>query len=252
MKKPKIETLIDIIEKSGEILVDNYRKKKRVKRKEDDSPVTPVDVKIGEFIRERLEKMTPSFSIISEELENRERKSKFTWIVDPLDGTTNYIHHIPISAIMVALCRRRSPIMGVVHFPLQDLTYHAEKGENAYLNGKRICVSNISPEEGLTIFGTKIQKKEVWSALRKARNVFSDFRMLGSAAMSLTKVAEGKATACFEAGIKPWDYLPPKIIVEEAGGKVTNIHNEEIDWESRTIVASNGKQHDSLLKRLRN
>ncbi len=244
----EIEKLIEISKSAGEILLKNYRKSNQVRMKADQTPVTSTDIESENFLRKKLEEIEPSFSIISEESPDRLTDSQFSWIVDPLDGTSNYVHGIPVFATMLALCRKGRPIMSVVHFPVQKETFHAEKGKGTFRGKKRLEVSKEGIEGGFAVFGSKFRRDDAWSCLGKTRKVFSRVRALGSAAANFTKVAEGEAEACLEFGISPWDFIPPALIVEEAGGTVTDLQGEEIDTKTENVVATNGKEHSNLIE----
>lgn len=243
-----IENIIDICKRAGEILSENYYKEREVKIKEDGTPVTKMDLKVEKFLNKKLKKINNSFTIISEELGDYITDSEYKWVIDPLDGTQNYLHRIPVFGIMVALWRKEEPIKSVVHFPIQKETYFAEKGKGAFLNNKRIKVSNESFENGFVVYDSSIMGEKEGNAFNQIKDKISNIRALGAAAMNLMKVADGNAEACIDFNMKPWDFAATVLIIEEAGGKITDLKGNRLGLENNDVLASNGKEHEEILR----
>lgn len=210
--------------------------------------VTEVDMRIQEFIKRGLEKILPQVQFMGEEKDNTEIDFQGDfWILDPVDGTTNLIHDYRQSAVSLALCEKGQVTMGVVYQPYTRELFLALKGKGAWLNGTPIHVSAREKlEESLISIGTTPYRKEMAEEnFKYFQNVFmrcEDIRRGGSAAIDLAYVACGRTEAYFERNLKPWDYAAGMLLVEEAGGSVTNYHGDVVGVSAPSdIVAGNGK-----------
>lgn len=248
-----LETAIDAARLGAEILLEHLgdEKSAKVSRKQQFDFVTEVDYlaerKLIEFIRKRH----PRHDIFAEESGAQSRGSDFQWIIDPLDGTKNYIHGIPVFAVSVALRKDNVIIAGAISDPSRDELFYAERGGGAFLNGKRISVTATEDfEECLLATGFPFRAKHLLdpylSAFKTLFHQVSDFRRAGAAALDLAYVAAGRLDGFWEIGLNLWDIAAGVLLVEEAGGKVSDIFGQQQHLNTGNIVASNGYIHTSL------
>jgi myo-inositol-1(or 4)-monophosphatase len=214
--------------------------------------VTEADEQAEQKIKEVLREAFPDHEILTEESGRLEGKGDARWIVDPLDGTTNYVHALPFFATSIALEREGEVILGVVHDPIARETYTAERGSGATLNGQTIRVSDAD-ELIRALLATSFSHDQE-EGVAVGLDLFGRFarltrgvRQLGAGALDLCYVAAGRLDGCFERGLSAWDVAAGVLIVEEAGGKVTDYQGREFDLESTEMVASNGRLHPSLV-----
>ncbi|MCK5444205.1 MAG: inositol monophosphatase [Rhodospirillaceae bacterium] len=216
--------------------------------------VTIADKKAEETLVRELRKARPDFGFILEEggvIENKDESN--TWVIDPLDGTTNFLHGIPHFAISIGLIRDNDIFAGVVYNPVQDEMYWAEKGQGAFLNGRRLRVS-ARKEVSESIFATGIpfmesgKEERFLERLDAVMSVSAGVRRFGSAALDLAYVAAGRYDGFWETGLKPWDIAAGIALVREAGGFVTDIRGKKHMMETGDIIAANDRMHGQLLK----
>ena len=212
--------------------------------------MTDVDLACQHRIIELLEEGFPDDHIIAEEKPNSFDGSKNRWIVDPLDGTTNFIHRIPFFCVSIALLKDREPALGVCCNPMGNETFWAQTGKGAYRNGAHLKVSRTERMiDSLVATGFPYDVDDIDTLmrrfsriLRKARGI----RRLGSAALDLCYVASGSFDAFWEQGLKPWDMAAGVVILREAGGMVSGIDGTPFDLYRGDILASNSRVHDEL------
>jgi len=237
---------------AGEVLIANLGKVKEITFKGKNSLVTEVDKLSEEVIVQRIKRSFPSHDIFAEESGRHSTSSDYVWIIDPLDGTTNYAHAYPFFSISIALEVEGVVRAGLVYDPVKDEMFTAELGQGAFLNGESIRVScsrklgeshivtgfvHDDPamvEENLRHFGNFI-----W----RARAVRRD----GSAALDLCYVACGRFDGFWELGLNPWDTAAGVLILEEAGGGVTNFGGGEYSIYVKEILASNNSIHGEMI-----
>lgn len=218
--------------------------------------VTEADNASEEAVLAHLNKNFPSHSILSEEIGRKDSHSKdFLWVVDPLDGTTNYTHQFPFVAISIALCTPDEIALGVVYNPILNELFYASKGEGATLNHQTIKVSPIKDlNKSLLASGFPYDRRENadnnYAEFCRLTHVTQGVRRAGAAALDLAYVAAGRLDGYWERGIKPWDIAAGMILVQEAGGKISNYENEPIDIFNEKILASNGLLHKSISQEL--
>ena len=186
--------------------------------------VTNIDCEVQAYLEEKLLQLLPGSVFIGEEKENHELTDTFTWIVDPLDGTTNMIHDYHLSAVSIALCRNKIPVTGLIWQPFTRELFYAEAGKGAFLNNRPIHVSETPFPSALVAVGTAPYYEELEDISMKLACDFlhecADIRRSGSAAMDLAYLACGRHDIFFEMMLKPWDYAAGSLIVREAGGLV--------------------------------
>jgi myo-inositol-1(or 4)-monophosphatase len=218
--------------------------------------VSYVDREAEKMIIAELSGLLPEAGFIAEEGTSSERGATYNWIIDPLDGTTNFMQGIPVYAVSLALMKENELVVGVVYEIGQQECFYAWKGGGAYLNGTRICVSGKSDlHQALLATGFPYNNFDLLDAymsfLKWALTSARGVRRLGSAATDLAYVACGRFDAFWEYDLKPWDVAAGALLVEEAGGVVSDFHGDENFVFGRTIQASNGLLHESILSKLK-
>ena len=203
--------------------------------------VTNIDREVEEYLQKALLALVPGSRMIGEEQENDPLTDAPTWIVDPVDGTTNLIHDYRCSAVSIALCENKKPVIGLIWQPYMQEMFYAEAGKGAALNGHPIHVSERSFDKALVAFGTapyhtELAEKSMRLALAYLHTC-ADVRRSGSAAIDLAWLACGRHDAFFELNLKPWDYAAGSLIVREAGGKFSMpLHPGDIRYDLSTAV----------------
>lgn len=217
--------------------------------------VTAVDTSVQARLGDELLRLYPDTGFMGEEGEHKAMDLKGRiWILDPVDGTTNLIHDYRMSAVSLGLLDDGEPVMGIIYNPFTEELFSARKGEGAYLNGERIRVSSEEHiHNALIAFGTSPYDKQFadvnFKMIKEAYLRSGDIRRSGSAALDLAYTACGRIDGFFEKNLKPWDYCAGICIVNEAGGKVTNMHGGAVTFDKNSdILASNGKIHDEIME----
>ena len=238
-----LNIMIKASEKASKILIKDFGEieKLQVSKKGPSDFVTNSDIKTEKIIIDELKKAKPNYSILSEEkgIENNKDKNN-TWIIDPIDGTINYLHGIPHFAISIALKSYDQIIAGLIYDPIKDEMFYAEKNNGAYFNNQRIKVSKKNKiEDCLFVAGSKINyDKELL------------IRNSGCAALDMAYVASGRYDGYFQKNINLWDIAAGIIIVEEAGGILNEINLSNIN--GLKIIASNNSINNELVQKLKN
>lgn len=235
----------------GKILMEDYGKVS-IRYKEDRSIATEADVASEKKIKSILKGEFPSYSLLGEEFGLEKGISDYMWVIDPLDGTTNYCMRNPFFGVSIALVYKNEPLIGVVYYPAMDETFYAEKGEGAYLNNERIFVSSVTEirDSMITFCHGRDQNslKEMINIFGKLKLINNKVRQIGAAALELCYVACGRVDSFFMVGVNPWDIAAGVVIVKEAKGKVSDFEAKPFNMGSKDILASNGKIHERLLK----
>jgi len=238
---------------SGEILVKYFDKFDRgsVMFKSGHEILTKADLASNKAIIKEVKKNFPDHQILSEETGDNKNKSDYLWIIDPLDGTTNFSIHNPLWAVSIGVAYKGKIILGVVYSPLLDELYIAELGEGATRNGKKIKVSKTKKGSVINTFCHGSREKDI----KRAVNYFSkqklndfDCRQMGSASIELAFTACGRVESIAIPGAHSWDVAAGVLLVREAGGKVTDFFNKKWSLKSEDMLASNSKIHKDLLK----
>lgn len=246
LQRTLIEKIADAVRECGEIMLHADRTGNYVDEKGGHANfVTIYDKKVQEELKKRLFEILPEAVFVGEEEDiHASIKKGLAFIVDPIDGTTNFIKDYNISAISVGLTNDGQPYMGVVYNPYLDEMFTAEKGKGAFLNGKPIHVSKQPLSNGIVLFGTapyyeNLTKKSFQMAYDYFKKAL-DVRRSGSAALDLCTIAAGRAELFFELQLSPWDYAAGTLIVKEAGGIVTTVEGTTITLDKPcSILASN-------------
>jgi myo-inositol-1(or 4)-monophosphatase len=245
-----------IAREAGAILREGYGNARHVEHKGAVDLVTEFDHRSEAFVVARLRQAFPDHSLHAEESGQAVAGGEYEWLIDPLDGTTNFAHSFPIFAVSLALTRRGQLVLGVVYDPLRDELFAAEAGGGATLNGARLQVSGEA-DLGRSLLATGFP----YDVRTNPHNNFAQFqqfqlrsqtiRRLGSAALDCAWVAAGRLEGYWEFRMKPWDVGAGALIVREAGGRVTTAEGDEAFLGRDSIVASNGHIHEQMLRVLR-
>jgi myo-inositol-1(or 4)-monophosphatase len=249
---------IKTLEEAGEILMKHFLhfKRRTVMTKKPHDLLTQADIKAENIIIKNLKRHFPKFNIISEEKGLINKKSPYSWIVDPLDGTTNFIMANPLFASVLSLWYKKDCILCFFWAPYLEELYWAEKNKGAFLNSKKIHVSGTKKlKDAYLTFchGSKMkfidQSKTIYSKLKTAA---VDFRQLGSSGLEMCFVAAGKTDGHIIPGGKIWDAGAGTLLVREAGGKVTDFKNRDWRWGTKDFLATNSKIHQEFLRKIKN
>ena len=243
-----IEKIIALVKECGQILLNAERTADMTDVKEGKANfVTVYDKMIQAKLKSGLAEIMPEAVFVGEEGDyQHDISSGYAFIVDPIDGTTNFIKDYKQSVISVGMTLNGESYLGVIYNPYLDEMFYAKKGEGAYLNGKRIHVSDSDLSNGIVLFGSspynaELSRKSFDMAYNYCCRAL-DIRRSGSAALDLCSIAAGRAELYFELIIQPWDYSAGLIIVEEAGGVVTDINGDPIrQGTASSILATNNK-----------
>lgn len=246
-----IPVMQSIAREAGGLLMEYFRQRVKIEYKGDVDLVTVADRKSEALILERIRREFPSHDVMGEEGTRIETGSDYKWYVDPLDGTTNFAHGYPVFCVSLAVEYQGDRIAGVIYDPTRDEMFSAEKGSGAELNGDRIRVSSTPRlAESLVATGFPSHKRH------KNPNIYfyhqltlrsHGVRRAGSAALDLCNVASGRYDGFWEFNLNPWDTAAGVLMVEEAGGRVTDFSGGLFQIASRETVASNGLIHEALL-----
>ena len=237
---------ITLAKDSASLLQRMQKKAKIVNDKGGGDFALNADVASENFIMKRIRQKYPDHDILAEESGHHHKDSDYLWVIDPLEGTLNYAHRLPIWAVNVGLFHKGKPFLGVVYAPVLKELFYAVKGKGAYLNGKRIHVNKDTNFMRSLYCGSS----KLFSIESIGRRLA---RTLGCAGIELAYVACGRFGARIKiGGIDPYGYGAGSILILEAGGKITGIHGQP--WTLRTdgVLSSNGKLHDKLLKLISN
>ncbi len=210
--------------------------------------VTTADLAVEAFLKEKLPPLLPGSCFIGEESDHKDYSHEYLWIVDPIDGTSNFIRNLNLSAISVGLLHNGEPILGVVYNPFTKDMYYAEKGQGAFLNGTPIHVSERDFAHGHFCTAFSLYKKELaqpcFRILERVYKECDDMRRLGSAALELCTLACGGTELYFEIRLFPWDYCGALAILKEAGGYYTAVPaSQELFHSPTPLVAANSKEN---------
>ncbi|HMK50808.1 MAG TPA: inositol monophosphatase family protein [Thermodesulfovibrionales bacterium] len=242
----------------GEVVLRNLGKlsKGDIGLKQASDFVTRVDRESEAVIISVLHDRFPDHYFLAEESVHAPETDKYRWIIDPLDGTTNYIHQFPVFSISIALEFAGGIVVGVVYEPLRGDMYHAEKGKGAFLNSSPISVSSVqSMSDCLIATGFPFRRKEVTDRyLDLFRSIFlriSDIRRAGSAALDLAYLAGGRCDGFFEIGLSPWDIAAGSLLIEEAGGIVSDFSGGRDYLTTGNVVAGVPFVHEEILSEVK-
>jgi myo-inositol-1(or 4)-monophosphatase len=258
LKEQLLELAVSAAKAAGQITLDFFQKKFEIEFKDEMSNniVTEVDKKAEKCIIDMIKSKYPDHSILAEESGETSSESNYKWIIDPLDGTVNYAHGVPVYSVSIAAEKDGEVIAGVVYDPTRNDMFTAVKDGGAYLNGTKISVSSHTElYKSLLVTGFPYNVREnpgncvghFVNFLYESRAI----RRFGSAALDCCWVACGRFDGFYEVALKPWDVAAGALLVTEAGGKVTNFFTESYSVYEKSLLATNGKIHEQMMNVLR-
>lgn len=241
-----------IVREAGSIILADWRKPKDVRLKGRIDLVTRTDMAVEEFLGERLKRLLPGADMLAEEMYNATEPGELTWIIDPVDGTTNFAHEFPFVATSVALWRDGRVVLGIVNAPVLGECFTAAEEEGAWLNGQPISVSRAENLEASLIatgfpYGIRDKVEAVAANLMRMLVHTQGVRRAGSAALDLAFTACGRFDGFYEPDLKPWDTAAGWLLVREAGGRVST-YDSKVPYTlgASSILASNGRIHEAM------
>ncbi|MEX2115537.1 MAG: inositol monophosphatase family protein [Bacteroidota bacterium] len=247
------ELAVEAALKAGRLLKDRAGNAKSVETKfgQETNLVTELDRQAEALIIKTISKKYPGHDFLAEESGSTKLESDFKWIIDPIDGTTNFAHGLPIFCVSIGLEYRGDIVLGVVYDPTRDELFTAERGKGAFLNGNPIRVSNASSLiESVLVTGFAYNVSSTLENIDHFRNFLLEaraVRRLGSAALDLCYVAAGRLDGYWEMSLNPWDMAAGVVLVEEAGGKFTDLEGRVSTIHNKKILVSNGKIHEQMV-----
>lgn len=247
-----LSVAVDFARQAGKVQMDHLGRVKTIEYKGRINLVTEVDKMCEKLIYDGLHTAFPTHDVLGEEGIATRRESEFRWIVDPLDGTTNYTHQFPFFGVSIALEHKGEITCAVVFDPIREEMFAAEKGKGTTLNGEPVRVSGAAGlKDSLlaTGFAYSVHEEGRPDNLDHFANFIKTalaIRRPGAAAIDLAYVACGRLDGFWELFLKPWDIAAGKLLIEEAGGRVTGFNGSPIDIYGTEILASNGKIHDEM------
>ncbi len=245
-----LKVALEAAKKAEEVIMKYYSDDIRVTLKSDQSPVTIADVEAEKAIIETIREAFPNHGFLGEESGDENIDNEYVWIIDPIDGTKNYMKQIPIFATLIALAHNGKLILGVSNAPAMHELAYAEKDKGAFINDKQVFVSKVDELKqawinfgGLSYFeknghGDKILKLIRLTGRQRAFADYWQYHLL----------AAGKFEIALEGKVKIWDIAPFVVLIREAGGKVTDRQGNEINFDTQSFLATNGLLHDQVIK----
>ena len=256
MTSPTLQELEHLARDAGSILREGYSKEHQISYKGVIDLVTEVDHASEKFLLGEINKRWPGSYIMAEESGVTKGDADHSWYVDPLDGTVNYSHHIPIFCVSIGYAHKGSMQLGVVYDPMRDEMFSGERGRGGWLNGKAINVSTATElQKSLLVTGFPY---DAWNTAQDNFDNFVRFakltqgvRRLGSAALDACYVGAGRFDGYWEMSLKPWDVAAAGLIAEEAGAKVTNVSGDADYLSSpQSIIAAGPDLHSKIIETL--
>ena len=253
------EVVKTIARSAGPLFMEGYTHAKKITYKSAVDLVTDYDVKVELFLKEKLSSAFPEHTLVGEETNEGITHPNRAIYIDPIDGTTNFVHGIPFCAISIGIWEGGEPVAGVVYNPVLEELFYAEKGRGASCNNEPLKVSEAQTlEKSLIATGfpySKIEQGEDFRWVMKSMEAMlpctRDMRRLGSAAMDLCYVARGTFEGYYEVNLKPWDVAAGILMVTEAGGEISRRDGGGYTLDDRVLVASNGHIHDAIVEKVR-
>lgn len=248
-----MEQLLQIIKDASQYM---HRRNFDIQQKGNDSNfATTADLSVEKFLREKLCALLPGSEMLGEEEGSTDLSKEYLWVVDPIDGTSNFIRDLGLSVISVALLKNGRPEVGVVYYPYRDEMYYGQKGKGAFCNGRPIRVSDRDFAHGHLCTAMSLYEKKYappcFAVMQQAYAQCDDLRRLGASALELSYVAAGKVEMFFEIRLFPWDVAAAALLIEEAGGFVEYMFHEELPLNTPFgVIAANTKESFEKLKKI--
>ncbi|MCC9643456.1 inositol monophosphatase [Rhodopirellula sp. JC740] len=258
-KNDSLDTAIKAAQSGGEILRRYFENGVTIRNKADGGGksydlVSDADLESEKAVADTIRDAFPDHELLGEEdLQNGDPNAKHLWVIDPLDGTNNFAHHLPHFAVSVAYYESGVPIAGAVYNPIREDWFTAVRGEGAFHNGTRVKVSEAATLNqsmigcGFYYDRGKMMRATLAAVAECFENDIHGIRRFGTASLDLCQVGNGSFDAFFEYKLSPWDFAAGVLFIQEAGGRVTTATGEDLPLQSTTILASNGKIHDAML-----
>ncbi len=256
LNSANINVLVKTCRKAAKVLIRDFGEieKLQVSVKGPGDFVSSSDKNVEKIIIDELNKARPNYSILSEEIGSINKDSEFKWIIDPIDGTANFLHGVPHFAISIGLEKNNEIVCGIIYDPIKDEMFTAEKGSGSYLNNQRIRVSNRSSLKDCIIFtgGPRQNLKDKEVAIDEYKKFSSlvniPIRKMGSAALDMAYVAAGRCDGFWQRNLNFWDIAAGIILIKEAGGIVKDFKGKDDYIENQTILAANSKINTEMVK----
>ena len=259
LSSANINVMVKACRKAAKIIIRDFGEieKLQVSIKGPGDFVTASDKKVEKILIEELLKARPTYSIISEESEKITNDDAYKWIIDPIDGTLNFLHGIPHFAISIGLEKENEIICGIIYDPIKDEMFVAEKGNGAFINNQRLRVSSRSKLKDCIIFtgGPRNNAPDKDLSLKEYNNfsskVIAPIRKLGSASLDMAYVAAGRCDGFWQRNLNYWDIAAGIIIVKEAGGFITDFNGGDNFIENKTILVTNSRINKEMIEILK-
>ena len=256
LSSANINVMVKTCRKAAKILIRDFGEIEnlQVSLKGPGDYVTASDKKVEKILIDELQKARPNYSILSEEIGEINNDESFKWIIDPIDGTSNFLHGIPHFAISIGLEHDKEIICGIIYDPIKDEMFTAEKGNGAYVNNKRMRVSSRSKLKDCIIFtgGPRQNPKDKELFFVEYKNfssiVKTPIRKMGSASLDIAYVAAGRCDGFWQRNLNYWDYAAGIILVKESGGFVTDFNGKNRYIENKTILVTNSKIDKEMIE----
>ncbi len=247
-----LEVAQEAARKAGEVLLPYFELSGLEREvKDDKSFVTRADLEAEAGILKTIKAKFPSHAILAEESGEAKTTSPYQWIIDPLDGTANFLNGIPIFGVSIGVYKNGEPFAAAVCNPVTREMFSASKGRGTFFNGKKVAVSNQEAAKGLVTFGISkdvADRERFTKAFVGLEKVFNKRRHLGATALEMAYIARGGIEATVSFGSKLWDHAAGAVLILEAGGKITDFAGSPWKLGQTYFVASNGVSHEALLK----
>lgn len=247
-----INQIINIVKNASKLMVDKIT----IEQKGNDSNfVTSADVNVQHYLEEQFLHLLPNSIFLGEEEETIRLDGEYVWVVDPIDGTANFIRELKASVISVGLMKDGIPYLGVIYDPYKDEIYYAERGKGAFMNEKQIHVSDRDFRHAVICTAASLYNKDLakpcFNIMQEVYMQADDFRRFGAAANEMTYLAAGRVELYFEIRLFPWDMAAGMAIIEEAGGYVEILHESGLPLDRPAgIIAANSKENFEKLKEI--
>ncbi len=260
ISSPNLNVMIKACRKAAKVLIRDFGEveKLQVSVKGPGDFVTVTDKKVEKILIDELQKARPNYSILSEETGEIKNDDEFRWIIDPIDGTANFLHGIPHFAISIGLEKKNEIICGIIYDPIKDEMFMGEKGSGSFLNNQRMRVSGRKKLKDCVIFtgGPRSLAKDKDLSLREYQNfsskVLTPIRKMGSAALDMAYVAAGRSDGFWHRNLNYWDIAAGIILVKEAGGFVNDFSGDDKYVENENILVTNANISKEMIEILSN
>ena len=251
---PLLKRVIEITKGASLLLNDNFETSSKTSK---DNLVTSNDIRVQDYLISELKKITPTYKFFAEEnLQEIFDKEDFVWVIDPIDGTANYVHGLNLSVISIALVHNNHPVLGITYNPFTKDIFFAEEGKGAYHNYQKISVSNKKFEDCIFFTAWSLYDKSLaektFEISKKIYEQVSDIRRLGSCALELSYLSAGLGDLYFEIKLFPWDFSAGELLIKEAGGFICSLENEISHQKKQAIIAANSEENLYKLREIIN